>query len=125
MIAFQKFLRYWLPVLLWAGLIFYLSSIPTLESGLPENADWVLRKLAHAAVYAVLSGLCYRALRNHRVATKKALLGAVLLALVYAFSDEYHQLFVPGRHGRLRDVGIDALGILVMISILRKRSTTE
>jgi VanZ family protein len=37
---------------------------------------------------------------------------AGVIALLYAFSDEWHQSFVPGREGALRDVGIDALGVI-------------
>ena len=50
----------WGPVLLWAGFIFFLSSIPDLSSGLEQ--DFLLRKIAHVAEYAVLALLLWRAL---------------------------------------------------------------
>jgi len=51
----------WLPVLAWAALIFALSSVPSLSTGL-GLWDLVLRKLAHAGEYAVLGALLARAL---------------------------------------------------------------
>ena len=107
----RLFLRYWLPVFAWAGLIFALSSIPSLESGLPKAGDLVLRKLGHMIEYAVLALLLHRALRAHSLAPRRALTSAAVLALLYAVLDEYHQSFVPGREGSPRDVLIDALGI--------------
>lgn len=63
------------------------------------------------AEYVVLTALLFRALRLHVARRGHALLIAVLIAMSYAFSDEWHQTFVPGHEGSLRDVGIDALGI--------------
>jgi len=95
-------LRLWLPVVAWAGLIFALSSIPDLGTGL-GGWDLLLRKLAHAAEYAVLGALLLRA--THRAGL------AFTLGLVYAVSDELHQALVPGRQGSPFDVAIDAVGV--------------
>jgi len=107
-----KFLKHWLPVILWAGLIFYLSSRPGLNSGLAVFWDVFLRKLAHAGEFGILNLLIFRALRIHDSNVKKALGVAFLLAVLYAFSDEAHQSLVPLREAKLSDVGIDSLGIL-------------
>jgi VanZ family protein len=40
------------------------------------------------------------------------------LSLLYAFSDEVHQLVVPGREGKLADVGIDAIGIMIGLLVI-------
>jgi VanZ family protein len=96
------FLRLWLPVVLWAGFIFVLSSIPDLGTGL-GGWDLVLRKIAHAAEFAVLGALLLRALGNTWL--------AVLLGVLYAVSDEVHQAFVPGREGSPLDVAIDTVGV--------------
>jgi len=95
-------LRLWLPVAAWAGLIFALSSIPDLGTGL-GGWDLLLRKLAHGAEYAILGALLVRA-------TRKAGL-AVALGVLYAVSDEVHQAFVSGRQGSFVDVAIDGLGV--------------
>ena len=116
-------LKHWFWVVLWAGLIFILSSIPRLESGLEQ--DFLLRKLAHIFEYFVLTILLYSALSNHYIYKKQkhpphrqALLFVLLLAVFYALSDELHQTFVLGRSGNLRDVAIDSVGILVATLLL-------
>jgi VanZ family protein len=101
--ARSRVLTLWAPVALWAGVIFALSSIPNLGTGL-GTWDYVLRKCAHVMEYAILAALLYRALGRH--------VPAFLAALAYAASDELHQRFVHGRHGTPVDVAIDAVGIV-------------
>lgn len=115
--GFRLFLRYWLPVFAWAGLIFALSSIPSLESGLPKSGDLVLRKLGHLIEYAVLALLLLRAFGAHGLSPRSRSTAAALISLLYAVLDEYHQSFVPGREGSPRDVLLDALGIGLGIGI--------
>ena len=104
----------WLPVLVWAGVIFALSSIPSLSSGL-GTWDYVLRKLAHMSEYAILALLLRRATASDPA--------ALALAVTYAATDEVHQLFVRGRHGSPVDVGIDAVGALIGLYAVRRWST--
>jgi len=101
----------WLPVLVWAGVIFALSSIPSLGTGL-GGWDLLLRKLAHATEYAILGLLLLRALGRAWLA-----LG---LGVLYAGSDELHQHFVSGRHGSPIDVAIDAAGVLIGVFLVRR-----
>ncbi len=117
----RLFLRYWLPVFAWAGLIFALSSVPSLESGLPRAGDLVLRKVGHVFEYAVLTWLLGRALRAHSLAPRHVRITAAALALFYAALDEYHQSFVPGREGSPRDVLIDAVGIGLALAFFPER----
>jgi VanZ family protein len=102
----------WLPVLLWAAGIFALSAIPSLNSGL-GTWDYLLRKCAHVTEYAVLAVLLRRALGRD--------VPALLLASAYAVSDEFHQTFVAGRHGSPIDWGIDTVGALLGLALLRGR----
>jgi VanZ family protein len=102
----------WLPVLVWAGVIFALSSIPSLSSGL-GTWDTVLRKCAHMTEYAILAVLLLRATSSYA--------WAFGLAVVYAASDEVHQLFVRGRHGSPVDVAIDAVGALIGLAVARTK----
>ena len=104
-------LRLWLPVAAWAALIFALSSIPDLGTGL-GTWDLVLRKLAHAGEYAVLAALLVRALGRE--------LPAAAAAVAYAASDELHQHFVAGRRGRPLDVLIDAGGVVIGLALWRR-----
>ena len=94
----------WLPVVIWAAVIFTLSSIPSLSTGL-GTWDTILRKGAHLTEYAVLGGLLYRALGREPL--------ALAVGIAYAATDELHQNFVRGRHASPVDVAIDALGVAV------------
>ena len=105
--AASRVLSAWLPVVAWAGLIFTLSSIPDLGTGL-GGWDLVLRKLAHAAEFAILGVLLLRAL-DHAWA-------AFWLGVAYAVTDEIHQAFVPGRLGSPLDVAVDAAGVAVGVA---------
>ncbi|MBU1136984.1 VanZ family protein [Patescibacteria group bacterium] len=107
-------LKNWTLVFLWAGVVFFFSSQPSLKSNLPNQWDFILRKLAHLTEYAVLTFLLIRALKEYRLSHRQVLLSAITLALLYAISDEYHQTFVFGRQGAPQDVLIDGLGILLM-----------
>jgi VanZ family protein len=101
------------PVVVWAGLIFALSSIPHLGTGLGVW-DVVLRKLAHAAEYAILGGLLLRASRSPSV--------AVLVGSAYAVTDEVHQTFVRARHGSPVDWLIDTSGVLIGVALTARSS---
>jgi VanZ family protein len=101
----------WLPVLLWAAVIFALSSIPSLSSGFGAW-DTILRKGAHVTEYAVLAVLLVRALEQE--------LPAFALAVAYAATDELHQTFVRGRHGSPVDVVIDAIGVALGLAAWRR-----
>jgi VanZ like family len=101
----------WLPVVAWAALIFGLSSIPSLGSGL-GTWDLVLRKLAHVVEYAVLGALLARAWGREAP--------AFAIGVAYAAMDELHQRFVSGRHAAPLDVAIDALGVALGILVFAK-----
>jgi VanZ family protein len=99
----------WAPVVLWAAVIFALSSVPNLATDLGVW-DTVLRKCAHASEYAVLVLLLFRALGRE--------LPAFLIGLAYAVTDELHQQFVRGRHASPFDVSIDAAGLALGLLLL-------
>ena len=103
--------RRWLPVLVWAAVIFAFSSIPSLGTGL-GTWDLVLRKLAHTAEYAILGALLLRALGRP--------LPAFAIAVLYAASDEVHQHFVSGRHASPVDVAIDTVGVTLGLLAWRR-----
>jgi len=107
----KKFLIYWLPPILWAGGIFYLSSISGLSSNMAVFWDVFWRKLFHAAEFGILGLLLWRALYcGQGVNFKKALWWSLLFTVLYAVSDELHQSFVPNRECRWQDVVQDSLG---------------
>jgi VanZ family protein len=101
----------WLMVVSWMSVIFALSSIPSFKVPFAHSYDFLLRKGAHIGEYAVLTALFWWAFQLHIGSRMRAWLLAVLAAVLYGVSDEWHQHFVSGRNGSLRDVGIDVLGI--------------
>jgi len=98
----------WLPVFAWAAVIFALSSIPHLGTGL-GTWDTILRKGAHVTEYAIFGLLLARAIGRE--------LPAFLLGVGYAITDEIHQHFVTGRHSSPIDVAIDSTGVLIGVLV--------
>jgi VanZ family protein len=78
-----------------------------------EAFRWVVRKGAHVTEYAILAGLCWRALGGGKAgepALKPRFGLALLICALYAATDEYHQSFVKDRGPSVTDVGIDTFG---------------
>ena len=109
----------WLLVGLWLAVIYYLSDQPNLSSGLQYSFDLVLRKLAHVTEFFVLAYFFNRALLGHKISTVKAVVGTIILTLVAASLDEWHQGFVTGRLRQFSDVLVDSLGLVVFIILDR------
>lgn len=103
----------WGPVVGWMALLFVFSSEPNLRVSEDQSLDFVLRKIGHAAVYAVLLLLVLRALR---VRGRAGLALALTIVALYAVSDEIHQGFVSNRHASPLDVAIDVSGALVALA---------
>ena len=137
----HRFLLYWLPPLVWMGVIFLLSTDlgsaehtslilePLLKfffHGISAEAigqiHFLVRKTAHLSVYAVLAVLWWRALFLGREGRAKSASGCALLALLvsmaYAGSDEFHQSFVGSRTASLHDVMIDSGGALIGLALV-------
>jgi VanZ family protein len=106
----SRALSLWLPVIVWAAVIFTFSSIPSLTTGL-GTWDLILRKGAHMTEYAVLGLLLLRAVGRE--------LPALALGIAYAITDEFHQHFVRGRHASPIDVLIDTVGLTIGIFVVR------
>jgi VanZ family protein len=109
----------WLPPVALMAAIFALSAQPDLSSGLGV-IDTIGRKVVHAAEYALLAVLWWRALVRTPARPHAALL-AFLIAVGYSATDEYHQSFVEGRHGSPLDVAIDAVGAGLALLAIRRR----
>ena len=109
----------WLPVLVWAALIFYLSSVPDLRFMEDSLWDLIVRKLGHMGVFAILARLVARALTGSTLwSWKKIFAASLILTFLYACSDEYHQRFVQGRHASMVDVMIDTTGAWAGLGII-------
>ncbi|MBR5507134.1 MAG: VanZ family protein [Clostridia bacterium] len=128
----KKRIFYTLTTFLWMAFIFYMSSQTAEVSGEQSDAitrriigffiynpseslvgtiETVIRKMCHFSEYALLSFLSFKMLVSYGL-NRKNTLYAVLIAVVYAVSDEIHQYFIPGRACRLFDIFLDSLGAL-------------
>lgn len=90
------------------------------QNAFAEKIEYPIRKMAHATEYAILGMLMSGAVYAYSVCGKKVIRYAWILATIYAATDEFHQLFVPGRSGQFRDVLLDSTGAAVGILILRR-----
>ncbi len=106
----RRQLAAWLPVALWAALIFVLSSIP--GTRLPKIDLPQSDKMVHALVYGMLGALLQRAqdMTVSRGRRRANLIATILLVTAYGVSDEIHQLWTPNRSADWRDVIADACG---------------
>jgi VanZ family protein len=136
-----RFCRYLLPLILWMGLIFGMSThvgaspnsasllaqllgrfAPGVLAGLSaEKLDllnFLFRKLGHMCEYGMLTILAVRAFHRDQPGWRaRSGLGAIGFSLLYAASDEWHQRFVADRTGTIADVGVDAIGVALAVAL--------
>lgn len=109
-----KKLKLWGPVLIWAGVIFSFSSLKINHEAEFSWLDFIIKKTAHVVEYAILYWLLFRAwTQKWQNISKNIWWKVLIMVVIYALSDEWHQTLVLGREGTLRDVGFDSLGALI------------
>lgn len=85
---------------------------------IPESIlTFLTRKSAHIGLYFVLGVLTYNVALEYRLRTKQQVMYSWIFVIAYAMTDEFHQMFIPGRSGEVRDVLIDAVAGLVGIGL--------
>ncbi len=107
----NKYFKAFFPAVLWASIIFFLSSqevLPGLTLSIP---DFILKKTAHIFVFAVLYFLILKGFYKLGKSPIQSWKKAFLICISYAILDELHQTTVSGRSGTVRDVGFDFIGI--------------
>ena len=82
-----------------------------------DRIETIVRKLAHYCIYLIGGILILLHINLYEEKENKKVLLSQLIGSTYAITDEWHQLYVPGRSGEIRDVVIDSLGILTGIVI--------
>lgn len=116
-------MKYWLPSILWMGVIFYLSSRTggQLHSFFPfiQNFNW-----GHLLAYFILGMLVYFALYK-TTKVKYIAFGALLICVFYGMSDEFHQAFVPTRTPDVFDLMNDTIGSILGIFLIRWRTNNK
>lgn len=124
-------IKAWGPVILWSCLMFFFStgifsfsntsriSTPLLLWIFPGSpSDWLdtihyfMRKLGHWTEYFIFAVLLMRALRggNQDAWDRRWIGWTLIIVVLYALSDEFHQIFVPHRASRWSDVILDVFG---------------
>ena len=127
----RNFIRYWLPVILWMGFNFWMSTeafsaentFSSIESFVrffmlklaPDDMELInicIRKAAHLTEYFILGFLLYVAFRGRstRPWNWRWSLYAAMVVVLWAASDELHQSYVPSRTASIVDVSIDTMG---------------
>ncbi|MNS83530.1 VanZ like family protein [compost metagenome] len=83
-----------------------------------NKIDPIIRKMAHYSVY-MLGGIILMNYINsaYKTSENKKVLISILIGMCYAAADEFHQLFIEGRSGRIVDIYIDTLGVITGVSI--------
>jgi VanZ family protein len=115
--AIKPYLRV-IPLIPISGMIMYLSSREGLRSDFTPAIDYILRKGAHVVVYFIqfhtawfaVAGFSYLRLPKKRFIKISALV--ICSCLIFALSDEYHQIFVAGRTAKPIDIMFDSIGII-------------
>jgi VanZ family protein len=106
----------WLPSLILMGAIFILSGQPASRLPVFGEYDLLIKKLGHATGYAML-GLAYYFALPPRLKVGYRWMLALLMAILFALSDEFHQSFVEGRNSSLTDVMIDTAGAAFALTL--------
>ena len=139
-------MRYWVPPLLWMGIIFWFSTDTfsgshtgsildllfrtigvSIDPEVLARVHFIIRKTAHLAAYAILGLLLFRAFRSGNVLRwrLKWAVGAFLIAAAYAVLDEYHQSLTQERTASFADSLLDMAGSLGALLWLRISALTR
>lgn len=113
----RRWWLYWLPALALMALIFTLSSQSGLRVSEDATVERPIRASAHFVTYATLAALFLFALAQGGRPSRRQVIVAFGLTLLYGASDELHQSFVPDRAGRIDDLLVDAIGATVGLVI--------
>ena len=117
--------KYFIPSIITMILIFFFSAQTGSESAALSNGFllWIqqtlnisipsllIRKCAHMSEYAILMFTFLYGFKKNNI--KHSVIYAFLSTVLYAFTDEFHQLFVENRSGSMIDVFIDSLGAVI------------
>ena len=99
------------------GLFFHLHLDEEELRRIANAIESTVRKAAHMTEFGILSILVYVWLGKWQITVGRKMSIAAIFTILYAASDEFHQLFVPGRAGSIRDVVIDGSGAILGICI--------
>ena len=96
-----------------------------------HKVEFVIRKMAHFSIYTVVGLLLMALLSTYNIKNKWGFVVTIIIGVLYAMSDEFHQSFSPGRTPKITDVCIDTLGVIlgavlvILIKIIYKKMKTK
>lgn len=111
----MRFVRFQLPAILYAGLIFLFSSLEGNE--VPEMPFRFGDKLVHGLEFGLFGMLLHRFFRYPRPLASDVYRAVIAFGVLYAASDELHQLFVPGRVCAVSDFLADCIGLALFAAV--------
>ena len=114
----------WVPAFILMAIMFTLSSLPGDSLPYFGFCDVLLKKGGHALGYGLL-GLAYYSALPRRLSFGYRWLLALLMAVLFALSDEFHQSFVEGRASSIGDVVVDGFGAAVALMIAAPYSSNS
>ena len=134
--------KYIILTIIWMGFIFCMSNQPAniskelsqnienLLNNTPiignllsdilnsPNSQFIVRKSAHIILFCFLSILCFVVIYELKRNVKISTLASFSITFIYACMDEIHQLFIPGRSGKINDVLIDSIGAIIGLIVI-------
>ena len=117
----MKFLKFWFPVILYSGIIFYASGVPNVRTPL---SGIQFDKILHILVYIPFGFLVARGITSGKFMMSRTMFWVLICgaSFLYGGSDEYHQSFVVGRDANIFDLLADTLGGTIGGAIFLMRS---
>ena len=113
-------MKYHIPFIIWLIVIFIESSFPS--SAYPEVNIFQADKIVHLGIYGLLGLLCYISLiHQNKIQTfyNHPYIWTIILCSFYGASDEFHQLFVPGRDCEFFDWVGDTVGAILAVLVIK------
>lgn len=100
-----------------ANFLFKLNLDQAKITELVDKWETPVRKTAHATEFFVLTASLFLWMDYLELPIAKQALRTGLGSSIYAASDEFHQLFVPGRAGKISDIGVDCIGVMFALLV--------
>ena len=76
-----------------------------------DRIESLIRKIAHFSIYSLVGILLMALFSTYNISENRRIAFSLLIGVIYASTDEFHQRFIPGRSGELTDIYIDSLGV--------------
>lgn len=121
----KKFVRWWLPVIVWMIVIFIGSSVGNVPRVGSKATDGLVHRAAHVLEFTVLGALLLRAIGKDKPITKRDLIVTLIIVALYGVSDEFHQRYTPGRSSEGLSVLFDVAGGAIGAWLWRWRASAR